>query len=332
MIVTIGRRELLAALGGAAAARPLAARAQQPAMPVIGFLGLGSPRPMGRLVAAFRQGLAKAGYVEGQNVAIEFRWADFSQSARLPALAAELVHRQVAVIFTAGFGSPIRAAKAATSTIPIVFAYGGDPVKGGLVASLSHPGGNVTGVTAINSELVSKWLSLAGDLVPQATTVGFLSGDSSYLAFYEDQKSQILAAARALGRQVIILETRRDLDYEAAFKTLVQREAGALIVGPFAFRNTNEILALAARYKIPTIYPRRDYVEAGGLMSYAADYADTFRQAGVYTGRILAGGNPADLPVVQASKFELVINHQTARMLGLTVPQTLIVAGYEVIE
>jgi putative ABC transport system substrate-binding protein len=301
-------------------------------MPVVGFLGLGSPRPMGRLVAAFRQGLAEAGYVEGQNVAIEFRWADFSQSARLPALAAELVHRQVAVIFTGGFGGPAFAAKAATSTIPIVFAYGGDPVKGGLVASLSHPGGNVTGVTAINAELVSKWLSLAGDLVPQATTVGFLSGDSSYLAFYEDQKSQILAAARALGRQVIILETRSDLDYEAAFKTLVQREAGALIVGPFAFRNTNEILALAARYKIPTIYPRRSYVEAGGLMSYAADYADTFRQAGVYTGRILAGAKPADLPVMLATKFELVINLKTAKALGLEISPTLLATAHEVIE
>jgi len=332
MTVTIGRRELLVALGGTAAAWPLAARAQQPAMPVIGFLGLGSPRPMGRLVAAFRQGLAKAGYVEGQNVAIEFRWADFSQSARLPALAAELVHRQVAVIFTGGFGGPAFAAKAATSTIPIVFAYGGDPVKGGLVASLSHPGGNVTGVTAINAELVSKWLSLAGDLVPQATTVGFLSGDSSYLAFYEDQKSQILAAARALGRQVIILETRSDLDYEAAFKTLVQREAGALIVGPSPFRNTNEILALAARYKIPTIYPRRDYVEAGGLMSYAADYADTFRQAGVYTGRILAGAKPADLPVMLATKFELVINLKTAKALGLEISPTLLATAHEVIE
>ena len=286
---------------------------------------------MGRLVTAFRQGLAKAGYVEGQNVAIEFRWADFSQSARLPALAAELVHRQVAVIFTGGFGGPAFAAKAATSTIPIVFAYGGDPVKGGLVASLSHPGGNVTGVTAINAELVSKWLSLAGDLVPQATTVGFLSV-SSYLAFYEDQKSQILAAARALGRQVIILETRSDLDYEAAFKTLVQREAGALIVGPFAFRNTNEILALAARYKIPTIYPRRDYVEAGGLMSYAADYADTFRQAGVYTGRILAGAKPADLPVMLATKFELVINLKTAKALGLEISPTLLATAHEVIE
>jgi putative ABC transport system substrate-binding protein len=326
------RRAFITLLGGAAAAWPLTAHAQQTAMPVIGFLGLGSPRPMGRLVAAFRQGLAKAGYVEGQNVAIEFRWADFSQSARLPALAAELVHRQVAVIFTGGFGGPAFAAKAATSTIPIVFAYGGDPVKGGLVASLSHPGGNVTGVTAINAELVSKWLSLAGDLVPQATTVGFLSGDSSYLAFYEDQKSQILAAARALGRQVIILETRSDLDYEAAFKTLVQREAGALIVGPFAFRNTNEILALAARYKIPTIYPRRSYVEAGGLMSYAADYADTFRQAGVYTGRILAGAKPADLPVMLATKFELVINLKTAKALGLEISPTLLATAHEVIE
>ena len=325
------RREFIALIGGAAAAWPLAARAQQPAMPVIGFLGLGSPRPMGRLVAAFRQGLAKAGYVEGQNVAIEFRWADFSQSARLPALAAELVHRQVAVIFTGGFGGPAFAAKAATSTIPIVFAYGGDPVKGGLVASLSHPGGNVTGVTAINAELVSKWLSLAGDLVPQATTVGFFSGDSSYLA-YEDRKSQILAAARALGRQVIILETRSDLDYEAAFKTLVQREAGALIVSPSPFRNSNEILALAARYKIPTIYPRRDYVEAGGLMSYAADYADTFRQAGVYTGRILAGAKPADLPVMLATKFELVINLKTAKALGLEISPTLLATAHEVIE
>ena len=329
----IRRRDFVILLGcGTIAAWPLTASAQQQqAMPVIGFLGLGSPRPMERMVAAFRQGLAKAGYVEGQNVAIEFRWADFSQSARLPALAAELVHRQVAVIFTGGFGGPAFAAKAATSTIPIVFAYGGDPVKGGLVASLSHPGGNVTGVTAINSELVSKWLSLAGDLVPQATTVGFLSV-SSYLAFYEDQKSQILAAARALGRQVIILETRSDLDYEAAFKTLVQREAGALIVGPFAFRNTNEILALAARYKIPTIYPRRSYVEAGGLMSYAADYADTYRQAGVYTGRILAGAKPADLPVMLATKFELVINLKTAKALGLEISPTLLATAHEVIE
>ena len=299
-------------------------------MPVIGFLDLGSPRPMERVVAAFRQGLAKAGYVEGQSVAIEFRWAG-SQSARLPALAAELVQRQVAVIFTGGWGGAALAAKAATSTIPIVFAYGGDPVKDGLVAGLNRPGGNITGVTAVNTQLVSKWLSLAGDLVPQATAIAFLAIDSSSIA-YEDQKSQLFTAARALGRQVFILETRGDRDYEMAFKTLVQREAGALVVGPFAFRNTSEILALAARYKIPTIYPRRDYVDRGGLMSYAADYADAFRQAGVYTGRILKGEKPAELPVVQATKFELLINLRTAKTLGLTIPPGVLAIADEVIE
>jgi len=324
------RREFITLLGGAAAAWPLAARAQQTATPVIGFLGLNSPRPMGRLVAAFRQGLAKAGYVEGRSVAIEFRWAG-SQYARLPELAAELVHRQVAVIFTGGWGGPALAAKAATSTIPVVFAYGGDPVKDGLVASLNHPGGNVTGVTAINTELASKWLSLAGDLVPQATTIAFLSRDSAYIS-YEDQKNQLLVAARALGRQVLILETHSERDYEMVFKALVEREAGALVVGPFAFRNTDEILALAARYKVPTIYPRRDYVERGGLMSYAADYADTFRQAGIYTGRILKGEKPADLPVMQATKFELLINLRTAKALGLTIPPTLLAIADEVIE
>jgi|SRR5215510_2517704 len=323
------RRAFITLLGGAAA-WPLAARAQQPAMPVIGFLDLGSPRPMERLVAAFRQGLAKAGYVEGRSVAIEFRWAG-SQYARLPELAAELVHRQVAVIFTGGWGGPALAAKAATSTIPVVFAYGGDPVKDGLVASLNHPGGNVTGVTAINAELASKWLSLAGDLVPQATTIAFLSRDSAYIS-YEDQKNKLLVAARALGRQVLILETHSERDYEMVFKALVEREAGALVVGPFAFRNTDEILALAARYKVPTIYPRRDYVERGGLMSYAADYADTFRQAGIYTGRILKGEKPADLPVMQATKFELLINLRTAKALGLTIPPTLLAIADEVIE
>jgi putative ABC transport system substrate-binding protein len=228
-------------------------------------------------------------------------------------------------------GGPALAAKAATSTIPIVFAYGGDPVKDGLVAGLNHPGGNITGVTASNTQLVSKWLSFVGDLVPQATTIAFLSGDSSSGA-YEDQKSQMLAAARALGRQVTILEARSNRDYEMAFKTLVQREAGALVVGPFAFRNTNEILGLAARYKIPAIYPRRDYVDRGGLMSYAADYADAFRQAGIYTGRILKGEKPADLPVVQATKFELVINLITAKALGIAIPSTVLALADEVIE
>jgi putative ABC transport system substrate-binding protein len=329
-MLSVRRRQFIVLLGTAMAAWPLGARAQQPALPVIGFLDWASARQMERMVVAFRQGLASAGYVEGRNVAIEFRWAD-SQGARLPALAAELVERRVAAIFTGGWGPPARIAKAATSTIPIVFAYGGDPVKDGLVASLSHPGGNVTGVTTTNVELVSKWLSLVLDVAPQATTIGFLVSGFDAIAF-EDQTSQMLAAARALGRQVVILDTRSERDYEMAFKTLVQREAGALVVGPFAFRNTNEILALAARYKIPTIYPRRDYVDRGGLMSYAADYADSFRQAGTYAGRILKGEKPANLPVVQATKFELRVNLKAAKAIGLEIPPKMLALADEVIE
>ena len=316
----VRRREFITLLGGTAAAWPLAARAQQAATPVVGFLSWGSARLSGRLVAAFRGGLAEVGYVEPQNVSVELRWAG-TQSERLPALAAELVQRKVAVIVAGGFGGPIFAAKAATSTIPIVFAYGGDPVKAGIVESFNRPGGNVTGVTTINAELGSKWLSLIGDLVPRAVSVGFLSADTDYA---KDQKSQMVAAARALGRQIVILEPRGDREYEMAFKTLVEREAGALVVGPFAFRNIEKIVTLAASYKIPTIYPRRDYVEAGGLMSYAADYADTYRQAGVYAGRILRGAKPSELPVMQATKFELVINLKTAKALGIEVPATLL--------
>jgi ABC-type uncharacterized transport system substrate-binding protein len=330
-MLSVRRRQFIILLGTTMATWPLAARAQQPALPVIGFLDWGSAGQMERVVVAFRQGLASAGYVEGRNVAIEFRWAD-SQGARVSALAKDLVDRRVALIFTGGWGGPARIAKAATSTIPIVFAYGGDPVKDGLVTSLSHPGGNVTGVTTINAELVSKWLSLVLDLVPQATTIGFLVSGFDAGAFEEDQTSQMLAAARALGRQIVILETRSERDYEMAFKTLVQREAGALVVGPFAFRNTNEILALAARYKIPTIYPRRDYVERGGLMSYAADYADSFRQAGIYAGRILKGEKPANLPVARATKFELLVNLQAAKALGLEIPPKILALADGVIE
>jgi ABC-type uncharacterized transport system substrate-binding protein len=330
-MLSVRRRQFIILLGTTMATWPLAARAQQPALPVIGFLDWGSAGQMERVVVAFRQGLASAGYVEGRNVAIEFRWAD-SQGARVSALAKDLVDRRVALIFTGGWGGPARIAKAATSTIPIVFAYGGDPVKDGLVTSLSHPGGNVTGVTTINAELVSKWLSLVLDVVPQATTIGFLVSGFDAIGFEEDQTSQMLAAARALGRQVVILETRSERDYEMAFKTLVQREAGALVVGPFAFRNTNEILALAARHKIPTIYPRRDYVERGGLMSYAADYADSFRQAGIYAGRILKGEKPANLPVVQATKFELLVNLQAAKALRLEIPPKILALADGVIE
>jgi putative ABC transport system substrate-binding protein len=264
-------------------------------------------------MVAFRQGLAQIGYVEGQNVAIEYRSA-FGQFARLSALAGELVDRQVAVIVAGGFLSQPLAAKAATSTIPIVFAYGGDPVRDGLVASLNRPGGNVTGAAAINSELGGKRLDLLLNLVPQITTVAFLSPE-------EAQRNQMLAAARDLGRQVIILDARSVRDYEATFTTLVNRQAGALIVGANLF-NPNKIVELAARYKIPTIYPRRDYVETGGLMSYAADYADIFRK----------GEKPADLPVVLPTKFELLINLKTAKALGLEIPPILLAIADEVIE
>jgi TPR repeat protein len=302
----------------------------QAAMPVIGFLNWGFPNRNADYLVAFRQGLAKAGYVEGQNAAIEYRWANM-QTQRSPALAKDLVQRDVAVIVTAGNTRSALAAKAATSTIPIVAAYGGDPVKDGLVASLNRPGGNITGVTYVTTQLGGKRLSLLRELVPQATTVGFLSGDSTWHT-YEEQRSDILAAARALGREAIILETPSDRDYEAAFTTLVQRQAGALVVGAFTFRNTNKILALAARYKIPTIYPGRGYVEAGGLMGYLANDNEVYRQIGIYAGRILKGTRPADLPVVQPTKFELVINLKTAKALGITIPETLLATVDDVIE
>jgi putative ABC transport system substrate-binding protein len=320
------RREFIAGLGSAAA-WPVVALAQQVTVPVIGFLDWASPRPNAGQIVAFRQGLAEAGFIEGRNLAIEYRWAN-SQLTRLPALAADLVGHQVAVIVAVSATSAALAAKEATSTIPIVFENGDDPLKVGLVASLNRPGGNVTGVTSFNTELGGKRFSLLRDLVPQATTVGFLSGNSKY----EEQRSQILASALALGRQVIMVETRGDGSSEAAFRTLAQREAVALIVGNFTFRRPNQIVALAARYKIPTIYPRRGYVAAGGLMSYGAVNPDIFRQVGQYTGRILKGAKPADLPVVQATKFEFVINLKTAKALGLTIPETLLATADEVIQ
>ena len=299
-------------------------------MPVIGFLNRGFPNRNADYLVAFRQGLAKAGYVEGQNAAIEYRWAN-EQTQRLPALAKDLVQRRVAVIVTTDNWPTALAAKAASSTIPIVAAYAGDPVNDGLVASLSRPSGNVTGVTYVATQLGGKRLSLLRELVPQATTVGFLSGDSTWHS-YEEQRSEILAAARSLGRDVIILETGSDGDYEAAFTTLVQRQAGALVVGAFAFSNTDKILALAARYKIPTIYPGRGYVAAGGLMGYSANLDEVYRQIGTYAGRILKGARPADLPVVQPTKFDLIVNLKTAKALGLTIPETLLATADEVIQ
>jgi putative ABC transport system substrate-binding protein len=328
------RREFITLLGGAAAAWPRAARAQQPGMPVIGFLDMRSAAENTRIIAEFRQGLAEAGYVEGRNVAIEFRWAE-GRFDRLPALAEDLVRRQAAVIIATGALGTVFAAKAATSTIPIVFMQAVDPVKYGLVASFNRPDGNVTGVAFQSIELASKRLDFLSELVPQATTVAHLSGGASLLTF-EEQKSDMLAAASTLKRQIIVLECHSNRDIETAFATMVERGAGAFIVGVFPLfyelRNRDRIVALAAHHKIPAMYPHRMYPVAGGLMSYSTD-AGAYREVGInYVGRILKGANPADLPVQQATKFNLVINLKTAKALGLTIPQTLLVAASEVIE
>jgi putative tryptophan/tyrosine transport system substrate-binding protein len=273
------RREFIAGLTGVAA-WPLAAQAQRPTVPVIGFLSFGFPNPNAEYVVAFRQGLADAGYVAGRNVTIEYRWAN-AQGAALRPLAAELVERQVAAIVAVGGsnGVPL-AAKAATSTIPIVFEYGADPIKDGLVAGFNRPGGNTTGVASFNIQLVGKRFGLLCDLVPRARIIAYLSGTSTY-GNYEEQRSEILAAARVQGRQVIILEVRDDRDYEAAFKTLIQGQAEGLVVGAFTFRNLNRILALSADHKVPTIYPNSGSVAAGGLMSYGAVIFDIYRQIGI---------------------------------------------------
>ncbi len=335
----IRRRELVFLLGGTAVAWPLSARAQQPATPVIGFLGLGSPAQNMDNVAGFRQGLAEGGYVEGRNVTIEFRWAN-GQFRSLPGLAADLVRSQAAVIVASGAISSPLAAKAASSTIPIVFVNGGDPVKYGLVASLNRPGGNITGVTFLNQELAGKRLDLLCELLPHATTVAYLSAGSRSLV-YEEQRSAILAAARALGRQVIVGDAESDREFEAAFTTFVDRGAVALVVGAFPLfsgfsgvpRNRDKILQLAAHHKIPAIYPGRADAVGGGLMSYGADLVAAHWQLGAqYVGRILKGAKPADLPVQQPTKFELVINLKTAKALGLEIPRTLLVRADELIE
>jgi putative ABC transport system substrate-binding protein len=307
------------------------------AMPVIGILNWGFPNRDADALVAFRQGLAKAGYIEGRNTAIEYRWAS-AQTQRLPALAMDLVQRGVALIVAVGAGRVAHEANAATSKIPIVAEYPGDMVKDDLVASLNQPGRNITGVTDGNTQLGGKRLSLLRELVPEATTFGFLAGgraDRPHPALwdsYEEQTSNILAAAREIGREVIILEAPSDRDYEAALATLVQRHARALVVGAFSFRNIDKLLGLAARYKIPTIYPGRGYVVAGGLLGYFPDTDEVFRQIGIYAGQILKGTRPSDLPVVQPTKYVLVINLKTAKALGLTIPETLLATADEVIQ
>jgi putative tryptophan/tyrosine transport system substrate-binding protein len=327
----VRRREFITLLG-AAVAWPLAARAQQPTMPVIGFLNGQTAAGYAHLVDAFRQGLAEYGYVEGQNLAIEFRWAE-GQYDRLPALATELVRRQVAVIVAGGSPVAAVAAKAATSTIPIVFSIGGDPVQFGLVASLNRPGGNVTGVTNLNTETVAKRVEILREVVPTAAVIALLVNPTN-LQQAEAETRDVQPAARSLAFQLQILKASTEREIDTAFVNLVQQRVGALLVSADAFmlNHRDQIVALAARHAVPAIHPYREYSASGGLMSYATSLPGMYRQVGIYTGRILKGARPTDLPVLQPTKFEFVINLKTAKALGLEVPAKLLALADEVIE
>ena len=325
------RREFITLLGGAAA-WPLTARAQQPPLPVIGFLSSASPDLYAIRLRAFRQGLKEAGYVEGQNVAVEYRWAE-GQNNRLPVLAAELVHRQVDVI-VAGGGTPSAvAAKAATATIPIVFAVGVDPVALGLVTSLNRPGGNLTGITNMNVEVGPKRLELLRELIPTATNIALLVNPTSpNLA--EPFTRSMKAAASTLGLQLHVLQASTEQDFDRVFAALAQSRANALVIMPDVFFDTKseQLAALTLRHAVPAIFQFRPFVVAGGLMSYGSNETDNYRLLGTYTGRVLKGEKPADLPVVQSTKVELILNLKTAKALGLTVPLPLIGRADEVIE
>jgi putative tryptophan/tyrosine transport system substrate-binding protein len=326
------RREFITLLGGAAVAWPLAARAQQPAMPVVEFLHSASPGGFAFYVTAFRNGLKEAGYIEGQNVAVEYRWAE-GQLERLPAMAADLVSRQVAVILADTRSTLI--AKAATSTIPIVFTSGGDPVKLGFVTSLNRPGANITGASFLVAQVAGKRLELLRELIPTATMINYLVNPDSPIGQPEIADAEAAAQTHGLKLQVVnVVNARGEYDFDQAFAKIAQRRPDALFVGGdplFLFRR-HQLVPLVARHAIPAIYNQREYVLAGGLMSYGTSISDASRQAGVYAGRILKGVNPADLPVTQSARFELVINLNTATTLGLKVPLTLQVAADEVIE
>jgi putative ABC transport system substrate-binding protein len=328
----MNRRAFITLFGSAAAAWPLAVRAQQPTMPVIGVLLPTSPEANAGRLRAFRQGLKDTGYVEGENVAIEYRSAE-GHNDQLPALAADLVRRPVAVIASPVATSSALAAKAATTTIPIVFAVGEDPVKLGLVASLARPGGNLTGINYFNYELVAKRLEFLRELVPAATRVAVLVNPTN-AAGAETTLRDVQAAGRAMGLQIQVLDASTSREIDAAFAIFMRARPDALFVGGDAFFNSRrvQLVHLATLHKVAATYAQRQYAEAGGLMSYGTNIADAFRQVGVYVGRVLKGAKPSDLPVVQASKFELVINAQTARMLGLTVPPSLLATADEVIE
>jgi putative tryptophan/tyrosine transport system substrate-binding protein len=325
------RREFITLLGGAAASVPLAARAQQSAMPAVGFLHGASPSYLGQFVDALRKGLGESGYVEGQNLAIEYRWAE-GHYDRLAALAADLVDRRVAVILAMGGTDPARAAKAATSTIPIVFVSAADPVQTGLVASLNRPGGNITGVSMIASALDAKKLGLLHELVPRASVIAGLINPNYPGA--KTQADEVHETAGRLGVTAVALTATTDDEIDAAFAGAERQGASALLVSSDPFFNSRggRFVAAAARYSMPVIYPQREFVRGGGLISYGPDFSEGYRNGGVYVGKILKGAKPAELPVMQPTKFELVINLKTAKTLGLTVPPTLLATADEVIE
>ena len=323
-------RRQFVSLIGAAAAWPLAVRGQQPPTPLVGFLNGGSPANYAPMVAALRAGLKEDGYVEGRNVAMEFRWAE-GKYDRLTTMAADLVHRQVAVI--AATSTPAaKAAKAATSTIPIVFTTGADPVQLGLVESLNRPGGNVTGISFLVNKLTAKQFEVLHQMVPTAALIGFLVNPE--FAYAKSQTAEAHDAARALKREILVVTARTESEIGAAFATLAKRQAGALVTtsDPFLNSRRDQIVALAARHSLPTLYPARDYVAAGGLMSYGTSFTDAYHQVGIYIGRILKGEKPADLPVMRPTKLELVINLKTAKTIGLEVPAAVLALADEAIE
>jgi putative tryptophan/tyrosine transport system substrate-binding protein len=327
----VKRREFITLVGGVAAAWPVVARAQQAAMPVVGFLNAASPQSYARALAAFLKGLGESGYVDGHNVTIEYRWAE-GRNDRLPTMAADLVHRQVAVIAATSTPAAV-AAKAATTTIPIVFETGADPVRLGLVASLNRPGGNVTGVTQLTVGLVPKELEVLHELVPTARVMALLVNPAD-TALAEISTKEMQAAALTLGLELHVLNANAERDFDAVFAKLIQLRAGGLVIagGTLFTSYSEQLAALAARHAVPTAYKGREFAAAGGLLSYGTNITDSYHLAGTYTGRILKGDKPADLPVQQATKVELIINLKTAKALGINVPNTLIGRADEVIE
>jgi putative ABC transport system substrate-binding protein len=330
-MLDVRRREFITLLGGAAAAWPLAARAQQPAMPVIGYLHLASAAPFARFVAAFKAGLKEGGYAEDKNVMIEYRWAE-GQRDRLPGLAADLVRRGVAAIATGGAEFPALAAKNATKTIPVVFVVGDDPVKLGIVPSLARPAGNVTGISLLTASLESKRLGVLREMIPKAQSIAALIDPSRVVA--HTQIDELRAASAQAGVRLVIVHATSEADFAPAFAQMAALNVGALQVcaNPFFMSQRQQLVRLAAHYRLPAIYEWRDFAEAGGLMSYGTDLADAYRQCGGYVARILKGATPSDLPVMQAVRFEFVINLSAAKALGLDVPATLLARADEVIE